>query len=63
MRYREVEHNYPIRIDTKTLQEDEPVPDPQYIGFETKVTQSFRAHRVISGGWILRLFLYRQAPV
>jgi hypothetical protein len=45
----DVEHNYPIRIDTKTLQEDEPVPDPQYIGFETKVTQSFRAHRVING--------------
>jgi hypothetical protein len=24
----DVEHNYPIRIDTKTLREDEPVPDP-----------------------------------
>jgi hypothetical protein len=45
----DVEDNYPICINTKTLTEDEPLPDPQYIGFETKVTQSFRAHRVISG--------------
>lgn len=44
-----VEQNYPVIVDTKTFEVSNPIPDAQYIGYETTVSEAFRAHRVIAG--------------
>jgi hypothetical protein len=38
---------YPIEIDTKTFELRHITPDMQYIGWDSRANQSFRAHRVI----------------
>jgi putative lipoic acid-binding regulatory protein len=44
-----LEHDYPIKIDTKTFQITYIRPEKQHIGWNTRATESFRAHRVIAG--------------
>ena len=44
-----LEHDYPVEIDTKTFEVKNIQPEKQYIGWETTATESFRAHRVIGG--------------
>jgi hypothetical protein len=44
-----LEHDYPVEIDPKTFKVTEITPVKQYIGWETKATESFRAHRIIDG--------------
>ncbi|HEY4286297.1 MAG TPA: hypothetical protein VGN00_04285 [Puia sp.] len=44
-----VGHNFPVRIDLPTFTVSHPLPDKQYIGFKTDVTEDFKAHRVING--------------
>lgn len=44
-----LEHDYPVEIDPKTFKVTNIRPVKQYIGWETKATESFRAHRIIGG--------------
>jgi len=44
-----LEHDYPVEIDMKTFQVTYIRPVKQYIGWNTRATESFRAHRVIAG--------------
>lgn len=44
-----LEHDYPVEIDTKTFKVTNIRPVKQYIGWKTTATESFRAHRVIGG--------------
>jgi hypothetical protein len=44
-----VEEDYPIEVDLNTFDVNTTEPDKQYIGWYTKATESFRAHRVIDG--------------
>jgi hypothetical protein len=43
------EFDYPVSVDTKTFEVGNGLPSQQYIGFDTKALQSFRAHRVMGG--------------
>lgn len=44
-----LEHDYPVEVDTETFKVTYVRPEKQYIGWNTKATESFRAHRVIAG--------------
>ena len=44
-----LEHDYPVEVDPKTFQVTYVRPEKQYIGWNTKAIESFRAHRVIAG--------------
>ena len=44
-----LEEDYPIEVDLKTFDVQTITPEKQYIGWESKATQAFRAHRVIDG--------------
>lgn len=43
-----LEHDYPVEVDMKTFQVTYLRPVKQYIGWKTRATESFRAHRVIA---------------
>lgn len=43
------EQNFPVRVDTKTFQVIDSLPDVQYIGYDGHALQPIRAHRVIDG--------------
>jgi hypothetical protein len=44
-----LEFDYPVEIDTETFEVKNIRPVKQYIGWNTKATESFRAYRVIAG--------------
>jgi hypothetical protein len=41
--------DYPIEVDTKTSEIRHNTPDVQYIGWDSRANQSFRAHHVVDG--------------
>lgn len=44
-----LQHDYPVEIDSKTFKVTDIRPEKQYIGWNTKAIEPIRAHRVVAG--------------